>query len=366
MTKKLAIKLAVYSALSLVAIGLLAGGYVWYSMDKTMKAMYEPLPSSKWVEPAFEPEPESEPSGNGRGGATKEASGEGAGEGESPQAPGTVAAVPVSASTPDESPKTLLSEREAQRIRNPNLGNEEPFTILLLGVDERAGDRGRSDTMILLTVQPKTGSALALSIPRDTRAFMPNSGKYDKINHAYAFGGTSLSVQAVEQLFGVPISYYMKTNMEGFVNIVDIVGGVDVNNERSFDYEGATFPVGMQHLDGEHALLYSRMRKEDPHGDFGRTSRQRQVLSDAIDKVVRVNSITKLPKLLSQLSQYVRTSLTSGDMIDLAMNYRPAIKNVKTLILQGQGKMIGGIYYYSVTPEARRSIQKEMLEHLGY
>ncbi|MFC5404992.1 LCP family protein [Cohnella soli] len=361
MTKKRVIKIALYTVSSLVAIGLLTGCYVWYSMDKTMKAMYEPLPSSQWVEPTFEKEPDLSETGGGEV-ATQDTND--ANEQSKPPKAGAV--VPVSSVAPDASSKTSLSEKEVQRIRNPNLGDEDPFTLLLLGVDEREGDRGRSDSMILLTVQPKTGSALALSIPRDTRTVMPNSGKYDKINHAYAFGGTSLSVQAVEQLFGVPVSYYMKTNMEGFVNMIDILGGVDVNSDRAFEFGGEYFEPGPQHLNGTRALAFSRMRKEDPHGDFGRTSRQRQVLSDAIDRVVSVGSVTKLPKLLSQLSQYVRTNLTSGDMVDLALNYRPTVKNVKTLNLQGQGKMIGGIYYYTVTPEARQAIQKEMLEHLGY
>ncbi|WP_147423867.1 LCP family glycopolymer transferase [Cohnella endophytica] len=326
-------------------------------MNKTMDAMYEPLPSVKWVDPVFEREL----------GAQSEDSAI-ASPGPDSSAVDSSLVVPVATTaggTNDSQALSLLNEKDVERLRHPSLSDEDPFTILLLGVDERAGDRGRSDTMILLTLQPKTQSAVAISIPRDTRVLMPNSGKYDKINHAYAFGGTSLSVEAVEHLFGIPIAYYMKTNMEGLVGIVDTLGGVDVNNERAFNYEGLTFPLGEQHLGGNEALAYSRMRKEDPHGDFGRTQRQRQILSDAVDRVTRISSITKLPRLLSQLSDYVRTNLTSQNMIDLALNYRPAIKNVETLNLQGQGKMINGIYYYAVTPEARQAIQKEMVNHLN-
>ncbi len=107
------------------------------------------------------------------------------------------------------------------------------------------------------------------------------------------------------------------------------------------------------------------MRKEDPHGDFGRTQRQRQILSNAIDRVVSLNSITKLPRLLSQLSDYVRTNLTSSNMIDLAVNYRPAINNIQTLYLNGSGKTINGVYYYTVTPEDRQKVQTIMINHLG-
>jgi LCP family protein required for cell wall assembly len=348
------IKIVVYSLLSLVVMAVFCGGYVWYSMQKTMDAMYEPLPSADWVQPVFETEPQQEkvPSVNP---SIKSTSVE-----VMPVPEATVSA----AAQEQSSPVTLISNEIVQRLRHPNLSDEEPFSILLLGVDERVGDRGRSDTMILVTVQPKKGSAVAISIPRDTRVLMPSSEKYDKINHAYAFGGVSLAVEAVEHLFGVPVAYYMKTNMEGLVSIVDTVGGVDVNNTLEFQHDGFSFPLGPQHLNGKEALAYSRMRKEDPQGDFGRTQRQRQILSDAIDRVVSVNSVTKLPRLLSHLSEYVRTNLSSQNMIDLAMNYRPAIKNVQTLTLNGSGKMIDGIYYYTVKPEDRRKIQEQLLNHL--
>ncbi len=331
MKRALAIKLVLYPVLSLFIVVLICGGYFWYSMQKAMDAMYEPLLSKEWVEPVFETEPQF-----------------------------VAAAVQKD---PSQS-NAFINEEGAQQLLHPNLSDEDPFCILLLGVDERERDSGRSDTMILLTVQPRKGTAVAISIPRDTRVLMPHSGKYDKINHAYAFGGTSLAVEAVERLLGVPIAYYMKTNMEGIVRIVDIVGGVDIDNPMRFDYEGLSFPIGQQHLNGKEALAYSRMRKEDPRGDFGRTQRQRQILIDAVDRVASVNSIAKLPRLLSNLSEYVRTNLTSQNMIDLALNYRPAIQSVETLSLNGKGQIINGIYYYTVKPEDRQKIQEQLLQHL--
>jgi LCP family protein required for cell wall assembly len=256
-----------------------------------------------------------------------------------------------------------IDDQEAERLRHPDLQQDDPFSLLLLGVDERAGDRGRSDTMILLTVQPKSGSVIAISIPRDTRVLMPHTGKYDKINHAYAFGGAALAIQAVEQLFGVPISYYMKTNMEGFVKIIDTLGGVDVVNKREFTVE-YHFPEGPQHLNGDQTLFYIRMRMEDPQGDFGRTQRQREVLADAVDRVTDVSSIVKLPQLLSHLSDNVKANLTSGDMLALAKDYRPVIHQVDTLFLNGKGKIIDGIYYYTVTAADRQDVRKRLLEHL--
>ncbi len=345
-----------YAAAVALLIAAGTGGYVWVSAQRTLNAMYEPIPSAKWVDPVFETEAETElsdvPASHAKesGLITEE-------ESEPP-------AVRITLLDRNPSEPARISEEDVARLRNPNTADKEPFSMLLLGVDERPGDRGRSDTMILLTVQPRSGQAIALSIPRDTRVLMPNSGKYDKINHAYAFGGTALSVEAVERAFGVPIAFYMKTNMGGLIDIVDTLGGVDVNNERAFHYEGHSFPKGDLHLNGEEALAYSRMRKEDPQGDFGRTQRQRQILSDAIDRVAGAGTVTKLPKLLSHLSEYVRTNLTSGQMLDLITKYRSATGNVEIMHLQGKGKVIDGVYYYTITAEERRRIQSEMLKSL--
>ncbi len=358
MKRALAIKIAIYSLLTFLVIALLSGGYVWYTMDNTMDAMYEPLPSKEWVAPLFKNETELQPLSSS---ITNPAPIQTSQDTEPSPSPRD-----SEEASKEEQPRTELpiDDKAAERLRHPSLKDKEPFSMLLLGVDERASDRGRSDTMILLTINPKKKSAIAISIPRDTRTLMPDTGKYDKINHAYAFGGTSLSVEAVEQLLGVPIAFYMKTNMEGYVKIVDVLGGVDVTNNREFTSE-YHFPEGAQHLNGDQALAYIRMRKEDPQGDFGRTERQRAVLSNAIDRVTEISSITKLPKLMSHLATNVRTNLTLQNMLDLALEYRPAIQNVKTLYLKGSGEMISGIYYYAVSPKDRQQIQRELLTQLG-
>lgn len=350
----------VYAGGVALAIALSAGGYFWYTVRTTMNDIYEPLPSAEWVAPDFSEEPAAEtvPIPETSGAETEAPAKEEKTEKET-------AIVPVSVTDAGPSEPLRIGEKDIERLRNPDIGDREPFAMLLLGVDERPGDRGRSDTMILIAVQPKDGKAAAISIPRDTRARMPHSGGYDKINHAYAYGGVPSSVQAVEQLFGVPIAYYMKTNMEGLVRIVNTLGGVDVDNVRAFEYEGHSFPRGKQHLDGEEALAYSRMRKEDPQGDFGRTERQRQIVTGAVDKLTNAGAIVKLPKLLSHLSEYVRTNLGPGQMQDLLLDYRPAIGNVDVLRLQGMGTTIDGIYYYGVTADERRRIQAELLERLS-
>ena len=349
-------RISLYTLLACIVIAAVGAGVAWYKLENTISAMYEPLPSTAWTQPVFEREnaqedvPATLPSKAGE----EEGAANDVGAGDQ--------AVSTANATDDD---MKLTEDEVDRLLHPNLDRKDPFCILLLGVDERPSDRGRSDTMILLSIQPAQHSALAISIPRDTRVLIPQRERYDKINHAYAFGGTALSVATVERLFGVPIAYYMKTNMEGIVDIVDTVGGVDVDNARSFTYEGVTFPKGEQHLDGTNALLYVRMRKEDPNGDFGRTERQRQLLSALVDRVVSFRSLGKLPHILSRLSEDVRTNLTSGDMFDLATEYKSEIKQIDTLYLNGKGRMIDGIYYYAVQPEDRAAIQDRLLAHLG-
>ena len=135
----------------------------------------------------------------------------------------------------------IKREKSEKRPEEITLTKQEPFSILLLGVDEREGDRGRSDTMIVLTVNPNQNSIKMLSIPRDTRTEIIGHGTTDKINHAYAFGGEEMSMNTIENLLDIPIDYYVRVNMEGFKDIVDAVGGIKVNNNLDFSSDGHHF-----------------------------------------------------------------------------------------------------------------------------
>jgi polyisoprenyl-teichoic acid--peptidoglycan teichoic acid transferase len=247
-------------------------------------------------------------------------------------------------------------------------GNEEdlkPISIMLLGVDEREGDSGRSDTIIIVAVDPKDDKMLMFSIPRDTRTEIIGKGMDDKINHAYAFGGTQMSMDTVENFLDTPIDYYVKVNMESFKDIVDSVGGVNVNNPRAFDYEGYSFPAGQQELDGKEALAYSRMRYEDPKGDLGRNDRQRQVITSIIDKGARVSSITKFDNILDILSENVKTNMTFQEMKDIQKNYKGSRHNMQSTEIKSSGKMIGGTYYGIVDDTERERIHNLLNEYLN-
>ncbi|WJH30910.1 LCP family protein [Paenibacillus sp. CC-CFT742] len=244
-----------------------------------------------------------------------------------------------------------------------DMENKEPFNALIMGVDERVNDRGRSDTMIVLSVNPAKKSVLMLNIPRDTRTTIVGHGTEDKINHAYAFGGVNMSVQTVEQFLDVPIHYYMKVDMEGFAQIIDLIGGVDVNNPFAFEYEGYKFEQGNIHLDGSAALGFSRMRYDDPKGDLGRNDRQREIIKQALKNTVQVSNVFQFESLLGKVGDHVRTDITFDDMKKMFTNYRTVMEHIDSVEIKGTGKKIDGIYYYMVEQSERDRIHQLLEEH---
>lgn len=257
-----------------------------------------------------------------------------------------------------------IREKSQKRVEQITLDEKDPFTVLLLGVDQRENDRGRSDTMILLAVNANKKSIKMISIPRDTRTEIIGKGFEDKINHAYAFGGVEMSIDTVEHFFDVPVDYFIQVNMEGFQDIVDAVDGVTVNNDMEFTFDGTHFPKGTITLNGEDALKYARMRKEDPRGDFGRQMRQRQIIEAVIKEGASLSTLTNYGDIFKALGENVRTNLTFNEMITIQRNYKEASKNIEQYQIDGRGTMINGIYYYVVPDEERMNLQNMLKEQL--
>ncbi|WP_066055755.1 polyisoprenyl-teichoic acid--peptidoglycan teichoic acid transferase TagU [Robertmurraya korlensis] len=255
-------------------------------------------------------------------------------------------------------------EKSEKRTEEVILDQKDPFSILMLGVDERSGDRGRSDTMIVLTVNPNTQSVKMLSIPRDTRTEIFGHGTVDKINHAYAFGQEEMAMATVENLLDIPIDYYVRVNMEGFQDIVDAVGGISVNSTFSFSQDGHQFTEGLLNLDGEKALSYVRMRYEDPQGDFGRQQRQRQVIQGVVNKGASFSSLTKFDDIFGALGKNVKTNITFNEMVEIQKNYKDAAKNIEQLQLTGSGTKISGIYYLIISDDEKARVQNELKTQL--
>lgn len=252
---------------------------------------------------------------------------------------------------------------ERQKQLKEIFDEKDSLNVLLLGVDERPGDVGRSDTMILLSLNPHTDSMIMMSIPRDTYVNIPGYGM-DKINHAYAFGGVALSVQTVEEAFDLPVHLYSRVNMEGFQQGIDAIGGVTINNNQSFSQGGSTFSEGAIQLNGEQALDYIRMRKEDPRGDMGRNDRQRAVITAAMDEAASFSSITKFGEILEILGSNVQTDFDMKQIQTLFTGYLGTRHDIQTMEISGSGSTIGGVWYY-IVPDAEFSrISTEIKTHM--
>lgn len=242
---------------------------------------------------------------------------------------------------------------------------KEPISALILGVDERDGDGGRSDTMIVLTVNPTLETTKMLSIPRDTYTEMIGKGFKDKINHAYSFGGMEMSVKSVENLLDIPIDYVVKVNMESFIDIIDIVGGITVENTLAFNYEGESFPVGKLEMDGEKSLKYVRMRYDDPSGDFGRQNRQKQVIQGVLQESMSLNTVWNYKSIFEAVEKNIELNIVFEDLLQIRKNYGDSFKQIEQLYMNnGTSMMKNHIYYYLPDESELQGIQGNLKEHL--
>ncbi|PGT99303.1 LytR family transcriptional regulator [Bacillus cereus] len=258
--------------------------------------------------------------------------------------------------------KPLKSDGDKEIL---NIDKNEPISILLVGADERGNDKGRSDSLMVLTLNPKQQSMKTISIPRDTYTEIIGKSKKDKINHAYAFGGVDMSVATVSGFLDIPIQYYIEVNMEGFKDIVDAVDGVDINNDLAFSLEGHQFRKGNIHLNGEEALAFVRMRKEDPRGDFGRQMRQRQIMQAIIKKGSSFSSLENYNDILTVIQKNIKTNLTQEQMFHMQRNYKGCLENSEDIQIQGEGhKAADGIWYYYVPEHERINLSNKLKAHL--
>ena len=257
---------------------------------------------------------------------------------------------------------------ERSKKSQVNLNNKEPFSVLLLGIDtgdDGRVEQGRSNTTIGATVNPSDKQTTLVSLARDTYVDIPGQGKQDKLNHAYAFGGASLAMDTVENYLNIPINHYVSINMAGLKELVNAVGGIEVNNNLTFSQDGYDFTIGKISLDGEQALSYSRMRYEDPNGDYGRQERQRKVIEGIVQKVLSLNSVSNYQEILTAVSDNMKTDLSFDDMKKIALDYRSAFGKVKQDQLQGTGFMQDGVSYQRVDEQELNRVQQELKNQLN-
>jgi polyisoprenyl-teichoic acid--peptidoglycan teichoic acid transferase len=216
-------------------------------------------------------------------------------------------------------------------------GGSDRITILVMGIDRRPGEAfiSRTDTMMLVSLDPKNNSVSMLSIPRDLYVVIPGRGR-DRINTAFVYGstgnnpagGAALAMQTVEQNLGVPINHYIAIDFGAFIGAIDAIGGIHVNvpydindptyPDMNYGYEPLYIPAGRHHFDGALALKYARTRKQD--NDFYRARRQQQVILAARSQVLSLGLsgfVQRAPVLYQQFSDGVRTDLSLEQVIRL-------------------------------------------------
>ncbi|MCC6604866.1 MAG: LCP family protein [Anaerolineae bacterium] len=244
-------------------------------------------------------------------------------------------------------------------------------SILLMGIDQRCDEAGpaHTDTMMVLTIDPVGLSAAMLSLPRDLWVEIPNFG-VDRINQAnyygeiyeYPGGGQALAVQTVEALLGVPIDYYVAVNFDAFVEVVDLIGGIDIDVPEAIDdpnypdqcygYDPFSIAAGEQHLDGEAALKYARTRATFG-GDVDRAGRQQAVILAVRQKIFDLNSIPQLiaqaPQLWQTSQENVRTNMSLDEAIQLALLVQDIPReSIRTAVLDFN------YVYNETTPDGRQ------------
>ncbi|PPA70414.1 LCP family protein [Jeotgalibacillus proteolyticus] len=261
----------------------------------------------------------------------------------------------------------LDRDKSAKRSEEVRIEEKDPFSVLVLGVDEREGDAGRSDTMMVVIVNPADEKTNILSIPRDTYTEIAGYGTKDKINHAYAYGGVEMAMSTVENMLDIPIDYYVKVNMEGFEDIIDLLGGVTVDNTFEFTAGGFQFPKGKIIMNGKQALSYSRMRAADPNGDFGRQERQRNVIQSIIKEGTTLSAFFNSGNILQTLGENVKTNLTFDQLIGIQNDYKSATQTIQQLSLEeGTNQSIKGVYYYVIPEEEIAAASKILRGELGF
>lgn len=258
--------------------------------------------------------------------------------------------------------KMLKSKISEEETKSSGKNVTEPFTILLMGIDSTdevltKNAVANGDSLILITFNPKTLNATMLSIPRDS--YVPIScwpGKDEnKITHAAAYGNDCI-INTIEDFFDVDIDYYAKINFKGLVNLVNALGGIDVEvpqdlcTDDSSRGQQVCIKEGFQHLDGEGALVLSRNRKQLVNGDFGRGQNQQLVIQAMLTKIKDLKSVKQFTSVMNTVANSIDTNLTTKQILSFYSIAKDILKtlstdksniiNIQQLYLQGQSAMI--------------------------
>ncbi|MER2113317.1 LCP family protein [Solibacillus isronensis] len=251
---------------------------------------------------------------------------------------------------------------------------QDNVSILILGVDDsekrdQGADNSRTDALLLATLNNKTKTVKLVSIPRDSYVYIPHIGYNDKINHAHARGGTLASIETVEELFDIPIDYYLRVNFNAFIDIVDALGGIEAEvpyamlEKDEFDRNTVNLQPGLQTLGGREALALARTRKQD--NDIERGKRQQEIIQAIASKASSFTSISKYDDILAAVGNNMKTDMTFTEMKSFFSYLSNGMPRIDTLTLEGYDDMSTGVYYYKLDEEALEETSHILKSHLG-
>ena len=251
---------------------------------------------------------------------------------------------------------------------------QDNVSILILGVDDsekrgQGADNSRTDALLLATLNNKAKTVKLVSIPRDSYVYIPHVGYRDKINHAHAYGGTLASIETVEELFDIPVDYYLRLNFNAFIEIVDALGGIEAEvpyamlEMDEFDKKTVNLQPGLQTLDGREALALARTRKQD--SDIERGKRQQEIIKAIATKAASFTSITKYDDILNAVSNNMKTDMSFTEMKSFFSYLTNGMPRIDTLTLEGYDDMSTGVYYYKLNKQALDEVSHILQSHLG-
>ncbi|WP_145372516.1 LCP family protein [Staphylococcus cohnii] len=259
----------------------------------------------------------------------------------------------------EHSLNTSDTSRESS-IRESKINpSKDPISILFLGIDDNSGrqkngqstEQSRTDAMILSTFNADKEQIRMLSIPRDTISYIPEVGYYDKITHAHAYDGPTASMDSVEATLNVPVDYYVRINMEAFVDAVDELGGIEydvpynISEPNTNDTGKIKVKKGHQKLNGDEALAVVRTRHQD--SDLKRGQRQMDLIKKLFIKAQKADSFSKLDDVIEIVGKNAKHNLSYKEVKALATSYLKDDVKIKSKQLEGQDDYLNGVYYYN-------------------
>lgn len=255
-------------------------------------------------------------------------------------------------------------DRTLSKSSDTKTKSGKSVAYLLLGTDTGALGRdykGRTDTMMVMVVNPTSRTTTMISIERDTKIQI--DGVDAKLNAAYAYGNSEAAVNAVDKLLNITLDGYLLVNMNGLKQLVNAVGGINVKSPLTFDYEGYSFTEGQTyHMDGAEALQFSRMRYDDPQGDYGRQIRQQLVIESVINKLKDDPSSVLSNDFLNAVSDNVRSNISLTSLRNLATKYRDSAQTINRDQMTGTGVMIDGVSYQEMSQDEITRVHNEIID----